>query len=113
MRLLARETDGVTLDAEGAKHHSERQVHPLQYRTLFDVQLEVGYGILELPPGLVDPVEVDTVLGQCIGQGHAVAVFEVANVVRFQGACGGAGAEEAAPEAGALLVSPINEPQGN
>src|SRR5215218_1461836 len=113
MGLLAREADGVALDAEGTKHHPERQVHPLQDGALLDVELQVGRGVLELASGLVDRVEVDAVLGQGVGQGHAAAVLEVANVVQFHGACGGAGAEEAAPEAGALLVSPINEPQGN
>src|SRR5215211_348830 len=113
MGLLAREADGVALDAEGTKHYPERQVHPLQDGALLDVELQVGRGVLELASGLVDRVEVDAVLGQGVGQGHAAAVLEVANVVRFQGACGGAGAEEAAPEAGALLVGPVNETQRN
>src|SRR5215208_4630704 len=102
MGLLAHKADGVTLDAEGAEHHAERQLHPLQDGTLLDVQLEVGGGVLELTPRLVDPVEVDAVLGEGVGQGYAVAVLEVAHVVGFQGARGGAGAEEAAPEAGAV-----------
>ena len=48
MGLLARKADGVALDAEGAEHHPERQVHPFQNGTLLDVQLQVGDGVLEL-----------------------------------------------------------------
>src|SRR5215217_8181584 len=111
MGLLACEAYSVTLDAEGAEHHSERQVHPLQDGTLLDVQLEVGDGVLELPPRLVDPVEVHAVLLERVRQGDALAVLEVAHVVRFQRAHGRARPEEAAAEAGTLLVGPVHEAQ--
>ena len=91
----------------------ERQVHALEDGALLDVQLQVGDGVLELPARLVDPVEVDAVLGEGVGQGDAVPVLEVAHVVGLEGAGGGARAEEAAPEAGALLVGPVHEPQGH
>ena len=39
MGLLARKADGVALDAEGAEHNAQRQVHPLEDGTLLDVQL--------------------------------------------------------------------------
>src|SRR5215207_6694987 len=68
---------GVTLDAEGAQHHPERQVHPFQNRALLDVELKVGHGVPELVSRLVDPVEVHAVLGEGVGQGHAVRVLEV------------------------------------
>src|SRR5918998_4359355 len=48
---------------------------------------------------------------QRVRQGDAVAVFEVAHVVRFQSARGRARAEEAAPEAGPLFVGPVDETQ--
>src|SRR5215212_8433833 len=111
MGLLAHKADGVTLDAEGAEHHAERQVHPLQDGTLLDVQLEVGDGVLELPPRLVDPVEVHAVLLERVRQGDALAVLEVAHIVRFQRARGRARPEEAAAEAGTLLVGPVHEAQ--
>src|SRR5215213_6825718 len=102
MGLLARKANGVTLDAESAEHHPERQVHPLQNGTL-----------LELPPRLVDAVEVNAMLLERVWQGDAVAVFEVAHVVGFERACGRARAEEAAPKAGALLVGPVHETQSH
>src|SRR5215217_8113073 len=113
MGLLARKADGVTLDAEGAEHHPEWQVHPLQDGTLLDVQLEVGDGVLELPPRLVDAVEVDAMLLERVWEGDAVAVFEVAHVIGLERACGRARAEEAAPKAGALLVGPVHEAQSH
>src|SRR5215204_3849262 len=109
MSLLALKADGVTLDAEGAEHHPERQVHPLQNGTLLDVQLEVGDGVLELPPRLVDPVEVNAMLLERVWQGDAVTVFESAHIIGLERACGRARAEEAAPKAGALLVGPVHE----
>src|SRR5829696_1926203 len=113
MGLLAGKAYGVTLDAEGAKHHPERQVHPLQDGTLLDVQLEVGDGVLELPPCLVDLLEVHAMLLERVRKSDAVAVLQVAHVVRFQRACGRARAEEAAAEAGTLFVGPVNEAHRN
>src|SRR5919112_846869 len=110
MSLLAREADGVTLDTESAEHHPERKVHPLQDGPLLDVQLQVGDGVLHLPPRLVDAVEVNAMLLERIWEGDAVAVFEVAHVIGLERACGRARAEEAAPKAGALLVRPVHEP---
>src|SRR5919112_1801269 len=113
MGLLARKADGVSLDAESAENHPERKVHPLQNGTLLDVQLEVGDGVFELPPRLVDLVEVDTILLERVWQGDTVAVLQVAHVVRFQRASGRSRAEEAASEAGPLLVGPVHETQRN
>src|ERR687890_321366 len=113
MGLLARKADGVSLDAESAEHHPERKVHPLQNGTLLDVQLEVGDGVLELPPRLVDPVKVNAMLLERVWQGDAVAVFEVAPVVWLERACGRARAEEAAPKASPLLVGPVHETQSH
>ena len=50
VRGLARPGDPVALDAEGAEHDAEREVHRLEHRPLLDVQLEVGGRVLELPP---------------------------------------------------------------
>ncbi len=113
MGVLAGKADGVALDAEGAEHDAERQVHPVEDGPLLDVQLQVGDGVLQLPPGLVDPVEVDAVLLQGRGQGDAVFVLEVSHVVGLQGAGGGTRSEEAAAEACPLLVRPVHEPQGD
>src|SRR5215210_7543943 len=113
MGLLARKADGVTLDAEGAEHHPERQIHPLQNGTLLDVQLQVGDGVLELPSRLVDAVEVNAMLLERVWEGDAVAVFEAAHVIGLERARSRAGAKEAASKAGALLVGPVHETQSD
>src|SRR5215207_1989078 len=113
MGLLAREADGVTLDTESAEHHPERKVHPLQDGTLLDVQLQVGDGVLQLPPRLVDAVEVNAMLLERIWECDAVAVFEVAHVVGPERARGRTRAEEAAPKASPLLVGPVYETQSH
>src|ERR671919_170426 len=81
MGLLARKADGVSLDAESAEHHPERKVHPLQNGTLLDVQLEVGDGVLELPPRLVGPVHETQSHGTLLG-GEGAHDFEGANHVQ-------------------------------
>ena len=90
MGLLARKADGVPLDAEGAEHHPERQVHPLQDGTLLDVQLEVGDGVLELPR-LVDPVEVHAMLPSASGRATPSLSFRLRT-------SSGSSAPAAAPE---------------
>src|SRR5918999_747189 len=109
MSLLARKADGVSLDAESAENHPERKVHPLQNGTLLDVQLEVGDGLLELAPRLVDPVELHAILPQRVWQGDAVAVLQVAHVIGLERSRGRSRAEEAAAEAGPFFVSPVHE----
>ena len=44
--VLAGEADGVTLNAEGAEHHPERQVHAFEDGALLYVKLQVGCGVL-------------------------------------------------------------------
>ena len=78
MRGLAPPRDPVPLDAEGAEHRAERQVHRLEHRALLDVQLEIGRRMLELRARLQGAVEVDAVLAERVGQRHAVAVLELA-----------------------------------
>ena len=40
--------DRVALDAEGAEHDAQRQVHAFQHRPLLDVQLQIGGGVFQL-----------------------------------------------------------------
>jgi hypothetical protein len=107
--VLARKAYRVTFYPEGAEHDAQGQVHALQNRALLYVELEVGDGILQLLSGLAGPVEVHAVLAQGVRERHPVPVLEVADVVRLEGAGGGARAKEAAAEAGPLLVGPVNE----
>src|SRR5918998_1407802 len=107
--VLARKAYRVTLDPEGAEHDAQRQVHALEHGAPLYVELEVGDGVLELLSGLAGPVEVHAVLAQRVRERHTVPVLEVADVVRLEGAGGGARPEEAAAEAGPFLVGPVHE----
>ena len=59
--------------------------------------------------GVERAVEVDAVRRQRVGQRGAVAVGQPAHGVGLEAPGGGAGAEQAAPEARALLVGPVHE----
>src|SRR5829696_8227671 len=107
--VLPRKAHCVPLDPERPEHHSQRQVHALQHRTLLDVQLQVSDGVSELLVRLVHSVELDPVLGQRIRQRDSVFVFEVANVIGLQRPGRRPRAEEATTEEGALFVGPIHE----
>ena len=114
VRGLALPGDEVALDAERAQNDAERQVKRLEHGALLDVQLEVGGCVLELAPGLERAVEVDAVLGERVGQRHAVGVAPLAQLVLVGHRAGRrAGAEQRAAEAGALLVGPVDESHGD
>ena len=107
--VQAGEAHGVALDAEGAQHGAQRLVDRLEHRALLDVQLEVGGRALERRARVERRVEVDAVLAQRVGQRRPVAVGEAAHRVGLQRAGGRARAQQAAPEARALLVGPADE----
>ena len=111
VRRLTGPGDPVPLDAERAEDGAQRQVEPFQHRPLLDVQLEIGGGVLELAARLGRAVEVDAVRCERLRQRDAVAVRQPAQLVLVVHRPGGrARAEQAAPEAGALLVGPVDEP---
>ena len=83
----------------------------LEHRALLDVQLEVGARALQLRARLVHLREVDVVAGDDVLEPLALAVLEVADLVDVERARAGRGAEQAAPEARALLVGPVDEAQ--
>ena len=58
-------------------------------------------------------VEVDVVARDDVLEALAVAVAQVAHLVQVERAGARGGAEQAAPEAGALLVGPVDEPQAD
>ena len=105
--------DRVPLHPERPEHHADRQIQPFEHRPLLDVQLQVRQRLLDLPVRLVHPVEVHAVLAQGIRQRNAVLILEAAHLVGDEGVGGCAGAEQAAAEAGALLVCPVHEPDGH
>ena len=111
---LAAPRDAVPLDAEGSQYDPERQAERLEDGALLDVQLEVGGRRVELAPRLERSVEVDPVLGERVRERDAVPVRELAELVLVghrPGRC--ARAEQAAAEARALLVGPVDEAQGD
>ena len=57
VRLLTVKSYRVALDALGAEYRGERKAHLFKYRALFDVQLEVGCGVLALDLGVADCVD--------------------------------------------------------
>ena len=106
---LAGERDRVALDAEAADHGRGGLARLLQPRALLDVQLEIGGDVGQL--GLAHRVEVDVVLLQRVRERDALVVLEVADRVGVERARRGGGAEQAAPEARALLVGPVDQLQ--
>ena len=115
VRGLAAPGDPVALDAERAEHRAERQVQRLEHRPLLDVELEVGGRVLELRARLERPVEVDAVLARARrgarsrrGPCSCAQLVLVGHRARGRG-----GAEERAAEARALLVGPVDEPDGD
>jgi hypothetical protein len=113
VRGLAAPDDPVPLDAERAEDDTERQLQRLEHRSLLDVQLEVGGCVRELRPRIERGVEVDAESPDRLGQRRAVGVLQRTQVVLVGHRAGsGRGAEEGAAEAGALLVGPGDEPDG-
>ena len=112
MSRLAAPGDPVPLDAERAEDDAEREIERLEDRPLLDVELEVGGGASRARDRASSArVEVDAVRGERVGKRDAVAVRELAQLVLVGHRAGGrARAEEAAAEARALLVGPVDEP---
>src|SRR6266849_5519042 len=59
VRGLTDETDGMTFHAIRAEHSSHREVLLFQDGTLFDVEFEIRFGVLELMFGIERAVNVD------------------------------------------------------
>ena len=73
---LTAKGNGVPLDSKGAQNGSEREIQIEQYRTLFDVQLDVSTCIAQFPTTLLEAFKIDPVLGQRIDQGNPILVFQ-------------------------------------
>jgi hypothetical protein len=81
---------------------------------LLDVQLEIGRGVVELAARLRRADEVDAVLGEASGSSTPSPVRELPQLLLVVHRPGrGARAEQAAAEARALLVGPVDEPDGD
>src|SRR6202041_2329732 len=104
MCLLAVERDRMALDSLGSKHHPKRELHGLEDRPLFDMQLQVGAGLGVFLSRIADPVDVDLALPERVLQADSIAVCPAP--VGLNGMCPGKrrGTEQAAAEPRALLV---------
>ena len=107
---LAAEADDVALDAVRAEYDRQGQVEALEHRALLDVQLQVGGGSRRAAGRVSRLLEVDAVLGEHLGECRARGVAQAAEQVRVEALRGGARAEQAATEAEAFLVGPVDEP---
>ena len=83
----------------------------LEHRALLDVRLDVGARAAQLGARLAGAVELDVVARHHVLEPLAVAVAQVAHLVGVERAGAARRAEQAAPEARALLVGPVHEPQ--
>src|SRR5262245_18030415 len=111
MRRLADEADHVALDAERAKHDARRLVHRLEHRPLFDVELEIAArgDLLQRGMRLVHAIQIDAVLRDRIRQRRPLPIDQRAYFVRPQAAARGRGSQQAAAEARAFLVRPVDD----
>ena len=111
MRRLAGEDADVALDAAGSQHGGRGLAAALQHRSLLDVQLEVGARAPQPGARLARALELYAVARDDVLEALAVAVAQVPDLAHVERAGTGRGAEQAAPEARALLVGPIDQPQ--
>src|SRR5258707_14614528 len=109
MPLLAMKRDGVTLHVFGSAHPTERQPQVFEYRPLFDVQFEIGGGILLLAPSFRESIDPHATAAQ--GIFHADAVFVRTRAIHLDGmgASESRGSQQAAAETGSFFVSKIHQ----
>ena len=113
MGLLACECDRVTLNALSAQHHSKGQPQAFQHRALFDMEFQVSRGFLLFLLRFWKAVDFDSASAERVFETDAV--FIRAAAIRFNRGCAGksGGAQQAAPEASAFFISPIDEANGD
>ena len=114
VRRLAGPRDAMALDAERAEHDAERQVEALEDRSLLDVQLEVGRRVASWR----------ALRARGRGRLRARRVRRGSETPSRSTSCRSSSwsridpaaarrAEQAAAEAGAFLVGPVDEPHGH
>ena len=113
VRGLAFEGNGPPFHAAGALHDGEGLAEIEKHRPLLDVELQVGGGVFLPGCGVLDLFEINPVRGDGIRQGDAVLVLQPARLVHVEVSGKSGGAEEAFPEARALLIRPIDDLDGD
>ena len=102
----------VALDAERAAHRAERQVDALEHRPLLDVQLEVGRRRRRARRRRSSMRSRSTPwAASASGSATPSRSRRPRTPSGSSVPARGAGADQAAPEAGALLVGPVDQPQ--
>ena len=81
MRRLARPRDPPALDAVGAEHGPEGDVHRLEHRPLLDVELEIGRGRVELRRAPRARGRDRLRCGERVGERDPVAVAQLPELV--------------------------------
>ena len=110
---LALEDQALALDALRAGDGADAQPLGLEDGALLDVHLHVGLHVRHSRASTVEAFDVDAVLGEHIGQLGALFVGEAAQYVDVERADRGGRAEQAAAEAGAFLVGPVDQRDGD
>ena len=112
VRFLPLKSDGVTLDALGTGDYPQRKAQAFEHRPLFDVEFEIGGDVGSLAGGFGKTVDRDAAAGERVFESNTV--FVGAAAVRFDGvrAGEGGGAQQAAAEARAFFVGPIDQLDG-
>ena len=85
MRGLAVKSDRVTFDAECSDHRRQWPIQVEQHRTLFDVQFEIGRGIVEFFAAIFHLLEVDSVRFERGGKRDAFLVFQFSRFLQIPG----------------------------
>src|SRR4051812_268299 len=90
MRGLAVKGNGVPLNTESSEDGPERAIEIEKDGALFDVELEIGGGVLELPAAVLHLFEIDPVLGERGRKRDALLVLQGAGFIHVEmaGACG-------------------------
>ena len=99
----------VPLHPGGAAHGGHGHALAVEHRSLLDVELEVGAQALTPPGGRAHRAQVHAVLAHHGGDVAAVGVGQAGQRPGIERPGHGRAAEEAAPEAGALLVGEVHQ----
>ena len=110
---LPGEDHPLALDALRAGDRADAEALVLEHRALLDVHLDVGLDVGHAGAGAVEVLDVDAVLAEHVGQRVALLVGQPAQHVDVERADRRRRAEQAAAEAGALLVGPVDEGDGH
>src|SRR6516164_668225 len=109
MGFLTVKSNDMAFHSLGAEHRTERQIHALQNRTLFDMEFQIRSGVFLFLLCLGESVDLHPATAQCVLEFHAVLVRAKAIRSDRMRTCKCGRTEQAAAKPRALLVGPINQ----